>query len=110
MAAGPSAHLAGGNASSGGPATGSVVGSVWIVGGPAPGRPRREKAHLSIHILSRSLHPLLTVTTDGLGRFAFDLPPGSYRVTMGPNTPTKPRGITVRKDAKTHLKLTIQAM
>lgn len=89
--------------------TGSVVGSVWIVGGPLPGGPRREKGHLNIHLVSRS-QPVLTVTTDSQGRFAFDLPPGRYRVTMGPNTPTTPRGITVRSNATTHLKLTIQAM
>jgi hypothetical protein len=65
---------------------------------------------MRIHVLSRSLRPILTVTTDSQGRFAFNVAPGRYRVTMGPSTPTTPETVTVRGDTPTRLKLTIQAM
>jgi hypothetical protein len=90
-----------------GTADGSVVGSLKIVGGPPPGTNRPEP-HQVFRVLSGS-KVVREVTTDGQGRFAFLLQPGTYALRMGPNTPIDPTTLSVAAAQITHLQLEIVA-
>lgn len=90
-----------------GPAAGRVVGTLRLVGGPAPGAPRPQP-HLAFRLLLGS-RVVRRVMTDARGRFSFLLPPGTYELTMGPTTPISPTTLHVTAARITHLPLTIEA-
>ncbi len=84
-----------------------MTGTLRMVGGPAPGNPRIQP-HLVFHVLSGS-RIVRSVRSGADGRFTFSLAPGTYDLTMGPNTPIVPRTLRVIAGSTTHLPLTIQA-
>jgi hypothetical protein len=89
-----------------GPAEGRVVGTLKMVGGLAPGS--RPQAHLVFRVLLGS-SVVQRVMTDRRGRFTFLLTPGTYTLTMGPNTPIHPTTLRVVAAQITHLPLRIEA-
>lgn len=90
------------------PAAGRVTGTLRLVGGPPPGT-RHTEPHQIFHVL-RGSRVIRSIRSDSQGLFAFSLPAGHYRLTMGPNTPISPTVLDVAAGSTTHLPLTIEAM
>jgi hypothetical protein len=86
---------------------GQVVGRLRMVGGPAPWAPRPQPG-LVVRIRSGS-HVVRAVRAGAGGRFRFRLPAGRYTLTMGANTPIKPRSLRMRAGATVRVVLTIEA-
>lgn len=71
--------VAGASCSSSHPKTGTIVGRMHAVGGPAPGHDSRIVGRVAISRASDGT-VVAQVNTDGDGRFRVAVPPGGYRV------------------------------
>ena len=85
-------------------AEGQISGTLWMIGGPAPGR--RLLRHTGIRVYAGT-NAVASTTTDAHGRFQLVLAPGRYRLTLRDGSQLLPKHVAVAANASRRVHLTL---
>jgi Carboxypeptidase regulatory-like domain len=83
---------------------GRIVGTLRMIGGPAPGR--RLLRHAGIRVYAGGA-VVASTTTDAEGRFRLVLPAGRYRITLRDGSRLQPTPVDVTAGTTDRLHLTL---
>jgi len=82
---------------------GAIAGTLWMIGGPAPGH--RVLRNTGIRVLAANR--VVASTTDGRGRFHVTLAPGRYRLALTNGSLLLPRHVDVATSQTARIRLTL---
>jgi hypothetical protein len=83
---------------------GAIAGTLWMIGGPAPGH--RVLRNTGIRVLAAN-RVVASTTTDGRGRFHVALAPGRYRLALTNGSLLLPRHVDVATSQTARIRLTL---
>jgi hypothetical protein len=83
---------------------GAIAGTLWMIGGPAPGH--RVLRNTGIRVLAAN-RVVASTTTDGRGRFHVTLAPGRYRLALTNGSLLLPRHVDVATSQTARIRLTL---
>jgi hypothetical protein len=83
---------------------GAIAGTLWMVGGPAPGH--RLLRRTGIRVLAAN-RVVASTTTDARGRFHVALAPGRYRLTLTNGSLLLPRQVDIAESQTARIRLTL---
>ncbi len=95
--AGDATHAKGGR-------QGAIAGTLWMIGGPAPGH--RLLRNTGIRVLAAN-RVVASTTTDGRGRFHVGLAPGRYRLELTNGSVLLPRHVDLAASQTARIRLTL---
>jgi hypothetical protein len=82
----------------------AIAGTLWMSGGPAPGR--RRLRITGIRVLAGT-RVVARTTTDRRGRFQLVLAPGRYRLTLTDGSGLLPKYVEVAANRTARIRLTL---
>jgi hypothetical protein len=83
---------------------GAIAGTLWMIGGPAPGH--RLLRNTGIHVLAAN-RVVASTTTDSGGRFHVALAPGRYRLALTTGSLLLPRHVDIVASTTARIRLTL---
>jgi hypothetical protein len=83
---------------------GAIAGTLWMIGGPAPGH--RLLRNTGIRVLAAN-RVVASTTTDARGRFRIALAPGRYRLALVNGSLLLPRHVDIAESQTARIRLTL---
>jgi len=83
---------------------GAIAGTLWMIGGPAPGH--RLLRNTGVRVLAAN-RVVANTTTDGRGRFHVALAPGRYRLALTNGSLLLPPHVDVAASQTARIRLTL---
>jgi hypothetical protein len=83
---------------------GAIAGTLWMIGGPAPGHRLLRNAGIRVLAANRVV---ASTTSDGRGRFHIALAPGRYDLALKNGSLLRPRHVEIAASQTARVRLTL---